>query len=95
MVGAAGCVIFLYGRPLIHLPPEVLSPMQRWLSMPHGKLFSAYGAVAVVPWLLLCDRGGSMLVRAMLPARRPRSVGLPALAATREGGFLSEGKKEQ
>ena len=90
----------LYSRPLVHLPPEVLSPMQRWLAMPHGKSFSAYGAIAVLPWLLLCDRAGGMMVRTLLPARKLQCGGrgtatrVPSLASS-QGDLLAEGKKER
>ena len=80
MVGAAASVALLYGRPVVHLPPEILSPMQRWLALPHGRDFSSFGAIAIMPWLLLCDRAGSALVRAVLPARRA------SVAATRAAG---------
>ena len=100
MAGAALCLVTLYSRPLVHLPPEVLSPMQRWLAMPHGKSFSAYGAIAVLPWLLLCDRASGMVARAMLPARKLQSGDrgtakrVPSLASS-ERDFLAEGKKER
>ena len=61
--------MILFGRPLAYLPPDALN-MARWLAMPHGKKFSVYGAIAVIPWMLLCDRASGMLVRAMLPAYR-------------------------
>ena len=90
----------LYGRPLVHLPPEILSPMQRWLAMPHGKSFSAYGAIAVLPWLLLCDRAGGMMARTLLPAHklqcgdRGTAKRVPSLASS-QGDLLAEGKKER
>ena len=67
---AALCTLLFYGKPLVHVLPEILTPMQRMLSMPHGKAFSQFGAVAVLPWMLVCDRAGSMLVQAVFPARR-------------------------
>ena len=59
--------------------------MQRWLALPHGRNFSSFGAVAIVPWLLLCDRAGCALARAALPARRASG----STAAARVGAVVS------
>jgi len=95
VAGALACAVVLYGRPLIHLPPDVLVMTERYMAMPHGESFSAYGAIAVIPWMFLCDRACGMLARAMLPARR--LVGVPTNKAMGEGktGLMAEGKKSQ
>lgn len=69
-VAAAGFVLFLYGKPLIYAPPEVLAPFGRMLAMPHGKAFIEFGAVAIVPWMMICNRASNTLAQALFPTSR-------------------------
>ena len=91
-MGAAISVVLLYGKPVLQMPASFLSPMQRFMSMPHGSAFSQYGAIAVIPWMLLCDRASNMLLQAVLPPGRA-ALPVPAkgLATSRSDAALSEG----
>lgn len=61
------CTAAFYGEPLVYADVAVMSPMNRMLSMPHGKPFSAFGAIAVVPWMVLCNKATNMLCDAVVP----------------------------
>ena len=79
------------------MPPELLFPMHRFLSLPHGQEFSKYGAVAVLPWMMVCDRAGNMLVQAVLPPARifaPAAAEGPTRGVLASSGEQSEAKKE-
>mmetsp|Transcript_39700 Transcript_39700/g.88210 ORF Transcript_39700/g.88210 Transcript_39700/m.88210 type:complete len:203 (+) Transcript_39700:100-708(+) len=69
--GAIAALVIMWGKPLVALPPDLVWPMHRMLSAPHGSSkLGAAGMVAVLPWLALCDRATTMLVQAALPSKR-------------------------
>lgn len=84
----------LYGKPLAYVPTELLLPVQRkLLAMPHGSDFSTYGAISVLPWMVVCDRASSMLVKAVLP---PVRVRLPPVGPSQAiGSGVAEGEVEE
>eukprot|EP00955_Chlamydomonas_euryale_P112399 366130-Chlamydomonas_euryale.AAC.26 len=65
--GLLVCGAVFYGQPLVYVDVDELSPMTRMLSMPHGQSFSRFGAIAVIPWMILSNKATSMLSEAIVP----------------------------
>lgn len=73
----------MWGQTVAHVPLHISSPFAYLLAMPHGRSLSAFGGVALFPWLLLCDKASNALARALFPPRAPlvqsRAVGASSM----------------
>ncbi len=90
-LGLAAVFVFsYYGQPLLYIAPEASKPLHRMLAVPHGQTFSEFGAVAVIPWLFICNKATNFLVQAALPVASQRA----ATSKPRKGAEPVESKKE-
>ena len=56
-----------WGEPLLLMPPSSLEPLSFLFRSPHGGLGQLSGAVAVLPWLSLCDAASSAFMERLMP----------------------------
>lgn len=67
VVFIAAAVAAWWGKALLRVPPELVWPFDRLLAFPHARGGLETGAVAVLPWLAVCDRVSSALARVTFP----------------------------